>query len=197
MADEAVKAIIEALLFVNDKPLTLERIKEVLDNMETTQIRALLEELGLEYERANRGMRIIEIAGGFQMVTSSSFAPFLKKLYKERRIERLSKPALETLAIIAYKQPVTRLDIETLRNVNIDGVMQTLLDKDLIRIAGRKKAPGRPFVFATTKQFLEYFGLKSLEDLPKMEDFSQLKPNAENITEGSNANESKEPAQTN
>jgi segregation and condensation protein B len=197
MADDNIKAAIEALLFTSNGPLAVERIKKVLDGLDAETIRKIIEELKKEYEQANRGIRITEIAGGFQMVTSSSFAPFLKKLYKERRIERLSKPALETLAIIAYKQPVTRLDIETLRNVNIDGVMQTLLDKDLIRIAGRKKAPGRPFVFATTKQFLEYFGLKSLEDLPKMEDFSQLKPNAENITEGSNANESKEPAQTN
>jgi segregation and condensation protein B len=86
----------------------------------------------------------------------------------------LSKPALETLAIVAYKQPVTRLEIELLRNVNIDGVVKTLLDKSLIRIAGRKKAPGRPFAFGTTRQFLEYFGLKSLEELPRMEEFSSL-----------------------
>jgi len=100
-------------------------------------------------------------------------------LYKQRNAERLSRSALETLAIIAYKQPVTRLEIESLRNVNIDGVMKSLLDKGLIRVAGRKNSPGRPKVFATTRQFLEHFGLKSLEELPKMEGFSALAESAE------------------
>jgi len=174
MSEDNLKAVIEALLFASEKPLTLEQIKNVLDSLETDQIRGVLEELKSEYEKANRGMRITEIAGGFQMITASVFAPFLKKLYKERHVERLSRPALETLAIIAYKQPVTRLEIESLRNVNVDGVVKHLLDKNLIRIAGRRKAPGRPFVFGTTRQFLEYFGLKSLEELPKMEEFKKI-----------------------
>lgn len=170
--NDNVKAVIEALLFISEKPLTLEQIRNVLgDSLETNQVRKVIEEIGGEYERFQRGLRIVEIAGGFQMVTPSNLSPFLKKLYKERRIEKLSKPALETLAIIAYKQPVTKLQIQSLRNVNTDGVVKNLLDKNLIRIAGRKKAPGRPHVFATTRQFLEYFGLKSLEELPKREDF--------------------------
>lgn len=173
MSDNNIKAVIEALLFASERPLTLERIKDVLDNLETTEIRKILEELREEYEKSNRGIRIIEIAGGFQMITSPLLAPFLKKLYKERRVERQSRPALETLAIIAYKQPVTRLEIESIRNVNVDGVIKTLLDKGLIRIAGRKNAPGRPYVFATTRQFLEYFGLKSLEELPRIENFQE------------------------
>lgn len=158
---------------MSDKPLTLEKIKSVLDNLETTEIRKILEELGNEYEKSNRGIRIIEIAGGFRMSTSPQLAPFLKKLYKARRVEKLSKPALETLAIVAYKQPVTKLEIQSIRNVNIDGVVKNLLDKGLIRIAGRKKAPGRPFVFGTSRQFLEFFGLKSLEELPRIENFKQ------------------------
>lgn len=173
MSEDNVKAVIEALLFVSDGPLPLEKIKEVLDNLETTQIRKALEELGDEYEKANRGIRIIEIAGGFQMITSPRLAPFLKKLYKDRRVERLSRPALETLAIIAYKQPVTKLQIESIRDVNVDGVIKNLLDKGLIRICGRKKSPGRPFVFGTNRQFLEYFGLKSLEELPRIENFQE------------------------
>jgi segregation and condensation protein B len=180
MAENNVKAVIEALLFSSEKPLTLEQLKTALDNLETTEIRKTLEELRGEYESANRGLRIIEIAGGFQMITPPNFAIFLRKLHKDRRAEKLSKPALETLAIIAYKQPVTRFEIEALRNVNIDGVIKSLLDKDIIRIAGRKKAPGRPFVFGTTRKFLEYFGLKSLEELPKMEDFSKFPAAAEN-----------------
>ena len=139
------------------------------------------------------------------MITPSDYAPFLKKLFKGRNTEKLSKPALETLAIIAYKQPLTRLQIETLRNVNVDGVMKSLSDKNLIRITGRKKVPGRPFVYGTTRQFLEYFGLKSLEELPKMEEFSTLANNAESqdievIEEGKTVeeqNESSEPAQQN
>lgn len=174
MADENVKAVIEALLFVSEAPVTLELFKHVLGGYETNEIRALLEELNKEFEENNRGLRILEVAGGFRMVTPPSLSPFLKKLYKERRVERLSKPALETLAIIAYKQPVTRLEIESLRNVNIDGMVKTLLEKDFIRVAGEKKTPGRPKVYGTTKQFLEYFGLKSLEELPKLEDFSKL-----------------------
>jgi segregation and condensation protein B len=166
-----IKSIIEALLFSSEKPLTIEQVKKVLDHLEATQVRKNIEELKLEYEQANRGLRIAEVAGGFQMMTSPRFAPFLKKLYKERHIERLSKPALLTLAIIAYKQPVTKRQIQSLRGVSIDGVMNNLLDKSLIRITGRKKAPGRPYVFGTTLQFLEYFGLNSLEELPKIEEF--------------------------
>lgn len=174
MPENNVKSVIEALLFSSESPLALERIKDALDGFEAAQIKKIIEELRLEYEQAARGMRIIEVAGGFQMITPISFAPFLKKLYKGRRIERLSKPALETLAIIAYKQPLTKSEVESLRNVNVDGLIKGLLDKDFIRIAGRKRAPGRPFVFGTTRQFLEYFGLKSLDDLPRMEDFPQL-----------------------
>lgn len=174
MSENNARGVIEALLFISERPLTLEQLKNVLDNFSTDEIRGLIDELRTEYERAQRGIRIIEIAGGFQMVTSSSLSLFLKKFYKERRVERLSKPALETLAIIAYKQPVTRLEIESFRNVNVDGVIKSILDKNLIRIAGRKKAPGRPHVYGTTRQFLEYFGLKSLEELPKMEEFSKV-----------------------
>lgn len=170
-----LKSAIEALIFASERPIAIEQMRNALDNMEPTEIRKTIEELKAEYAESNRGISIVEIAGGFQMIASPNFVPFLKKLYKGRRAERLSKPALETLAIIAYKQPVTRLEIELLRNVNIDGVMKHLLDKNLIRISGRKKAPGRPFVFGTTRQFLEYFGLKSLEELPKIENFLENK----------------------
>ena len=176
---DGVKSVIEALLFATDMPLTIEQAKSVLDNLEPSEIRALIEELKSEYELANRGIRLTEVAGGFQMITAPGLAQFLKKLFKVRHVERLSKPALETLAIIAYKQPVTKVEIESLRNVNVDGVMASLLDKNLIRISGRKKAPGRPYVFGSTRQFLEYFGLKSLEELPKMQDFSSLTPKEE------------------
>jgi len=174
MPENNTKSVIEAFLFSSEKPLLIEQAKNALDGMDTTEIRRIIEELKLEYETQGRGMRIIEVAGGFQMITAAGFSSFLRKLHKDRRTERLSKPALETLAIIAYKQPLTKLEIELLRNVNIDGVVSTLLEKDLIRVAGRKKAPGCPHVYGTTRKFLEYFGLKSLEELPKMEDFTKL-----------------------
>jgi len=179
MPENNLKAVIEALLFASDKPLPLERMRSVLDNMDAGQILSMLEELKSDYEKSERGVRIAEIAGGFQIITAPSFAPFLKRLYKERHTERLSKPALETLAIIAYKQPVTKLEVESLRSVNVDGVFYSLIDKGLIRVAGRKKAPGRPKVYGTTAQFLEYFGLKSLEELPKMENFQSALSNKE------------------
>ena len=195
------KSVIEALLLASEKPLALEQIRPVLDSLDTGEIRRLIEELKLEYEQANRGIRIVEIAGGFQMSTAPGFAPFLKKLFKGRNAERLSKPALETLAIIAYKQPLTRSEIELLRNVNVDGVMKSLLDKNLIRITGKKKAPGSPRVYGTTRLFLEHFGFKSLADLPRVEEFQALakkndmvdiEPEEEKTTE--ELNESKSPA---
>lgn len=174
MEENNLKSVIEALIFACEKPITLEQIKKVLDTADNGALGKTIEELKNEYTAGNRGIRIAEVAGGFQMVTASNFAPFLKKLFKNRYSDKLSRQALETLAIIAYKQPLTKAEIESLRNVNIDGVMKNLLDKNLIRICGRKKVAGRPFVFGTTREFMEHFGLKSLQDLPKIEDFTVL-----------------------
>jgi len=174
MEENNLKSAIEALIFASDKPATIEQIKKALGISEAGSVRKYIEELVAEYETQNRGLRIVEIAGGFQMIASTVFAPFLRKLFKCRFSDKLSKPALESLAIIAYKQPLTRAEIESLRNVNVDGVMKSLLDKNLIRICGRKKVAGRPFVYGTTRQFLEHFGLKSLDDLPKMDDFTAM-----------------------
>lgn len=196
MTQDNKKAVIEALLFVSDKPLYIDQIKKVLDMPDAQEIRAVLRELSVEYEANNRGLRIVEVAGGFRLTTPALLAPFLKKLYKERRTERLSKPSLETLAIIAYKQPLTKLEIQSLRNVNVDGVIANLLEKDFIRVTGRKDTAGRPLVFGTTRQFLEYFGLKSLEDLPKMEKFAELTPAEETVEEGKQEN-IEEPKQEN
>lgn len=187
MSENNIKAVIEALLFASEKPLNLEQIRGALDNLASDEVRKCIDELKVEYENNNRGVRIVEIAGGFQMITSPVYATFLKKLYKHHRAEKLSSPALETLAIIAYKQPVTKLEIESIRNVNPDGMMQGLLEKDLVRVAGRKKAPGRPKVYATTRRFLEHFGLKSLEELPRIEEF--LAANAAKGSENSPAEE--------
>ena len=174
MEENNLKSAIEALIFASEKPITLEQIKKVLGDLDASNINKIIAELKNDYQVQNRGMRVIEIAGGFQMTTCSNFAPFLKKLFKNRYSDKLSRPALESLAIIAYKQPLTKSEIESLRNVNVDGVMKSLVDKNLIRICGRKKIPGRPFVYGTTREFMEHFGLKSLAELPKMEDFTVL-----------------------
>jgi len=179
MEENNLKSAVEALIFASEKPITIDQIKKVLGNLDFVAIKKILEELKDEYDSFNRGIRIIEIAGGFQMITCTTYAPFLKKLFKNRYNDKLSKPALESLAIIAYKQPLTKAEIESLRSVNVDGVMKSLVDKNLIRICGRKKVPGRPFVFGTTRQFLEHFGLKSLQDLPKMEDFTVMAQESE------------------
>jgi len=179
MEENNLKSAVEALIFVSEKPITLDQIKKVLE-IDGIQIKKIIEELKSDLEASGRGMRIIEIAGGYQMIASPSFSPFLKKLFKNRTSEKLSRQALESLAIIAYKQPLTKAEIESLRNVNVDGVMKSLLDKNLIRICGRKKIPGRPFVFGTTREFLEHFGLRSLQDLPKMEEFTTMAEAKEN-----------------
>lgn len=204
MSEDNVKSVIEALLFASEKPLLVDQVKEVLGHLEKEEIKRLFCELSAEYQAAGRGMRIVEVAGGFQMVTTSDFAPFLRKLYKQRKTERLSKSALETLAIIAYKQPVSRAEIGSIRSVNVDNMVKSLLDKGFIRVSGRKKTPGRPFVYGTTRQFMEYFGLKSLAELPKFEEFASFAQNKEAeieaIAEGQNTevvDESGEPAPQN
>lgn len=174
-----IKGIIETLLFISEKPVMLNQIKEVIEGVDTGEIRDIITSLQKEYEERKSGIVILEIAGGYQMLTNSDYAMYIRKFYRTRHKEKLSKPALETLAIIAYKQPVSRNDIEIIRGVNSDGVVTHLVEKGLIKIAGRKDIPGRPYIYGTTKQFLEYFGLRSLVDLPKLEDFSSLQPSEE------------------
>jgi hypothetical protein len=126
-------------------------------------------------------MAVAEVAGGWQMLSAPAFAEYIREFYKTRHKEKLSRAGLEVLAIIAYKQPVSRTDVEMIRGVNSDGTVMHLLNKGLIRIAGRKEVPGRPYVYATTTQFLEYFGLRALEDLPKLEDFPALMAKANEV----------------
>jgi len=174
--DRHIKGVIEALLFISEKPVTLEQFKKVLETVSGLEIKNIIGVLSKEYEERKSGMTIVEIAGGHQMLSNSTYASYVRDFYKTKHKERLSKPALESLAIIAYKQPVTRSDIELIRGVNSDGVVNHLLNKELIKTIGRKDVPGRPFLYGTTKQFMEYFGLKSLNDLPKLEEFPSLLP---------------------
>jgi segregation and condensation protein B len=161
--------VVETLLFASDTPLELERIREVLDLATRDDARALVRELAGRYDAEGRSLQILEVAGGYRMVTRPGMAPWLVKLARARTRVRLSRPALETLAIVAYKQPVSRPEIDVARGVNSEGVLDNLLERRLLRIAGRKEAPGRPFLFETTREFLVAFGLRDLGDLPKVD----------------------------
>jgi len=164
------KAIIEALLFVAGEPITLDSIVKATD-MQKPEVKRLSDELIAEYRAKNSGILIVEIAEGYQMATNPDFAVWVKKFKNINQTARLSQPALETLAIIAYRQPITRLEIDQFRGLNSDGAVKSLLDKRLIKIVGKKETPGRPFLYGTTKEFLQYFGLKNLSDLPPINDF--------------------------
>ena len=159
--------VVEALLFASDTPLEAERIREVLELPSAQAARELVEELRARY--GDRGLQIVEVGGGYRMITRPELAPWLVRLARARTKSRLSRPALETLAIIAYKQPVSRPEMDAIRGVNSEAVLENLLERRLIRIAGRKEAPGRPYLFETTREFLVAFGLRDLSDLPKVE----------------------------
>jgi segregation and condensation protein B len=161
--------VVEALLFASDTPLEADRIREVLDLDDAAEARALVEALRERYAAADGALTVVEVAGGFRMVTRPEIAPWLLRLAKTRTKARLSRPALETLAIVAYRQPVSRPEVDALRGVNSDAVLDNLLERRLVRIAGRKEAPGRPFLYETTREFLIAFGLRDLGDLPKVE----------------------------
>jgi segregation and condensation protein B len=182
-----IKSIAESLLFVNEKPIEIDELSEVL-SIDKKMIEEALEELIADYANDSSGIAIVKVAGGFQMCSSPVNEMWIKKMYRERGKQKLSVASLETLAIISYKQPITRMEIESIRGVNIDGVMKHLTDLGLIKIEGRKEVPGRPFLYVTTRKFLEYFGLNALKDLPKLEEFMTL-ASKEEITE---ANPSKE-----
>lgn len=174
MKENLLKPIIEAILFVSSRPVLVQQIKDALKEVDTTQIKMVLQNLKEEYGKRNSGIKIVEVAEGYQMVSAPYLSDYLKEFFRIRHRERLSSPSLETLAIIAYRQPVSRLDIESIRGVNVEAVLKNLLEKGLIRIVGRRKTLGRPLLYGTTRQFLEYFGLRSLEELPKIEELSIL-----------------------
>ncbi|MBU0605794.1 MAG: SMC-Scp complex subunit ScpB [Candidatus Omnitrophica bacterium] len=173
MDREEAKRIVEALLFVSDKPVSIDTLKDVLkDGIEPAQVREIIGELNGEYAASCRSFSVKEIAGGFQMLTDPIYSRWIAALYKKGS-DRLTGPSLETLAIIAYKQPLTRSDIEIIRGVNVDGVLRTLEERDLVKTKGRLDAPGRPILYVTTNEFLQHFGLRSLEELPNLKEFQE------------------------
>jgi len=167
MEDREKKAVLEAILFLSGEPIALPALKEVIEIPET-ELKELMDELIKEYRERKGGLHIVEVAHGYQMVTSPECAEWLKKFKSMQLSTKLSMPALETLAIIAYKQPIIRVEVEQIRGVNSDSAIRTLLEKRLIKVIGRKEGPGRPFLYGTTREFLEYFGLKDITELPTL-----------------------------
>jgi segregation and condensation protein B len=180
--------ILEALLFAAERALSTGEIRRMLAeatdeqapgvtapfrNVREATIAAALEELKVEYDTQQRSFQLVEIAGGWRLVSRPEFAPWLKQLLEETRPHRLSLPSLETLSIIALRQPISRADIAAIRGVEVDGVIKTLLERDLITIVGKSDAPGRPMLYGTTQKFLEHFGLRSIDDMPKAAELRQ------------------------
>lgn len=161
--------VVEALLFASETPVEADRIQEVLDLGSAAEARELVQELAARLDGQGRALQIIEVGGGYRLVTRPDVAPWLVKLARSRTRSRLSRSSLETLAIVAYRQPVSRPDIDAVRGVNSEAVLDNLLDRRMLRIAGRKDSPGRPFLYETTRDFLVAFGLRDLADLPKVE----------------------------
>jgi segregation and condensation protein B len=166
-------AIIEALIFASPEPMTVKALTKVLATEPVEQIVAAIETLKADYERP-RGLQFVEVAGGYQIVTRPELHEWVRRLFHEQSTQKLSVPALETLAVIAYKQPITAPEITDIRGVNAAGVVSTLIERRLIRIVGRKQVVGRPFLYGTTREFLDRFGLNDLSDLPKVEDMAEL-----------------------
>jgi segregation and condensation protein B len=173
MEREDIKSIIESLLFVADGPLTIQRLGEVLEGVEKEDVRLTLDELQAELENSRRGVRLVEVAGGYQLRTAKVNADWVKK-FLGGRPPRMGRATLETLAIIAYRQPITRAEIEAIRGVDVDGVINTLLDRSLIRAVARKDVPGRPFLYGTTPEFLQLFNLKDLTHLPTLKEMEEI-----------------------
>ena len=166
-------ARLEAVLFLANEPLTCRKLSRYANLADGTEARTLLNRLNEEYDREGRAFRVVEVAGGMQLLTRPKFAEWLRRLGHVPREERLSAPAMETLAVVAYRQPVVRAEIEAVRGVACGEILRQLMDRDLVRVSGRSEDLGRPYVYSTTKRFLQLFGLRSCEDLPKAEIFTR------------------------
>jgi len=170
------KSIVEAMLFASDSPLSLYKISSILKDVRPAEVRSIIDELNREYRERNQGFGIREIASGYQMYTLPEYTFWVNQIFDHRKKQRLTQAALETLAIVALKQPLIRSEVEHIRGVNCEGVLHTLLERNLITVVGRERKAGRPLLYGTTKEFLSYFGLKSLEDLPRVEELESLLP---------------------
>jgi len=175
LPSRSLKTIVESLLFVHDQPLTLDRLALLLEEHERSDIRIALDELMQEYGTAERGIVLAQVAGGYQLRSRPENADYIRRLTKSRGV-KFSQSALETLSIIAYRQPITRAEVEYLRGVDSGGVLKTLLEKKLLRILGKKDVPGKPLIYGTSREFLELFGLKDIGSLPTLKEIQELAP---------------------
>lgn len=173
MEDKEAKSILEAALFIAGEPMNVDSLKKILD-IDKVNTERMLRDLVTEYSLRNTGLLIVDVAEGFQMVTNPTCAPWVRKLLATAVPKKLTASSIETIAIIAYKQPIIKAEIEAIRGVNSDGVVKTLLERRLVNILGRKEAPGRPLLYGTTPEFLQYFGLKDLAELPTLKEFSEM-----------------------
>jgi segregation and condensation protein B len=167
-------AVIEALVYASPDPLTPKTLFKLLESEPREDVQAALDALRRDYAEGRGGLELVEVAGGYQIVTRAELSEWVRRLFHERKSQKLSVAALETLAVVAYKQPITAPEITEIRGVNTAGVVATLLERRLVKIAGRKQVVGRPFLYATTREFLIRFGLRDLNDLPKMEDMADV-----------------------
>ncbi|HKV99354.1 MAG TPA: SMC-Scp complex subunit ScpB [Vicinamibacterales bacterium] len=168
-----LKGVVEALIFASPEPVTMKTLVKLLDSEPKEDIVAAINELKQQYDRPG-GLQMVEVAGGYQIVTRPELHEWVRRLFHERTTTKLSVASLETLAVVAYKQPITSPEIAEIRGVNTAGVLGTLIERKLIKIVGRKQVVGRPFLYGTTREFLTRFGLNDLSDLPKVEDMSEL-----------------------
>lgn len=169
MDEGQAKQIIEALLFVFSEPVALKRLSDVIQVVGTAEIRQMIEQLNGEYLATGRSFHIQEVAGGYQLVTDNKLSPWIRRALQNPKADSVSKGALETLAIIAYRQPLTKAEIEAIRGVDITASLDTLIERRFVKMVGRKETPGRPFLYGTTGEFLRHFGLRSLEALPPLQ----------------------------
>jgi segregation and condensation protein B len=169
----SVAGVVEALLFAATEPLSIDRLRSLTSIDDGSELRAIVEGLRIEYERTGRAFQVEEVGGGFRMLTRPEYAPWIANLRRRETEARLSPAAMETLAIIAYRQPILRADVEKVRGVDVGGALRTLLDRGLVKVVGRAEEPGAPMLYGTTRRFLEVFGLRSLKDLPKAESLNR------------------------
>ena len=183
MEDQELTSAIEAVLFIAGNPLSMDRLKSLFEEVTQEQIEARLASLRQAYDDRGAGIMLAEIAGGYQLATRPEYAAWLRKFRSVKFSAKLSKPALETLAIIAYKQPITRTEAEMIRGVNIGGIIRNLMERRLVKIVGKKDVPGKPLLYGTTPEFLQYFGLKDLSALPTLKEFQELEAGEEVMEE--------------
>ena len=178
-----MKRELEALLFATDAPLTTGRLRKIFPDVETKELKAAVQELQGEYDAADHAFTVVEFGGGWQIATRPAYAPVVEKLFRTRRFARLSKAGLEVLAIVAYRQPLTRLEIDEIRGVNSSGAIGTLTERNLVTVVGRSQSMGNPLLYGTTREFLNHLGLKGLAQLPELPDLEAVVEDRERLKE--------------